>query len=374
MSYYTLIATSAFGIESVVADELRKLGYNELTVNDGRVIFTGDETDIARCNIWLRCADRVLVRMAEFPARDFEELYQGVLAVEWEKIIPENGIMHVKGKSVRSTLHSVSHCQSITKKAVVEAMKRRYKRDTFPENGPLFTIEVGMLRDTATITLDTSGPGLHKRGYRVTGGEAPIRETLAAAIIYLSRWTPDRIFADPLCGSGTIAIEAAMKGLNIAPGLRRSFVSETWNMIPAKIWNSLRSKAEESILEISPVIFASDMDTRVFRTARENAEHAGVGEHIIFQKKPVEEFSSKKRLGCIVTNPPYGERLGKPDDMEHLYRAMGDVFRSLEDWSYFILCAHPDFEKHFGMKSVKNRKLYNGKIKTYLYQYFGPLR
>jgi putative N6-adenine-specific DNA methylase len=373
MPQYTLIATSAFGLESIVASELRALGYSDLKTEDGKIIFTGDDRDIARCNLWLRCADRVLIRMAEFKATDFEELYQGALAVSWEKLIPENGVMHVTGKSIRSKLYSVPDCQSIVKKAVVEAMKRKYNRTLFTETGPVYKIEIALLKDTATITVDTSGDGLHKRGYGETRGEAPLRETLAAALVKLSRWDPSRVLVDPLCGSGTIAIEAALIGCSIAPGLKRTFVAESWQTIPKKIWDTARDEAAQMITDQHQEIYASDMESVVFRQAVANAERAGVAKMITFQKKPIEELSSKKKYGCVICNPPYGERLGTKESTEKLYRSMGEIFSKLDTWSFFILTSHPDFQDYLGKKATKNRKLYNGKIKCYFYQYFGSL-
>ena len=373
MSRLSLIATSSFGLESVVARELQNFGYNNLKIENGRVTFIGDERDIARCSLWLRCADRLLLKMAEFRAVDFEELFQGTLQIPWEKFIPENGKMHVVGKSIKSTLFSVPDCQSIVKKAVVEAMKRRYARSRFSEDGPAYKIEIALLKDIATISVDTSGAGLHRRGYRQGRGDAPLRETLAAAMILLSRWEPDRIFTDPLCGSGTIPIEAALIGRNIAPGLYRSFAAEEWPSIPKKIWKSQREEAFEAVNDCSLSIFASDIDKNVFRKARENASNAGVEDYITFQKKPVEEFSSRRQYGCIVCNPPYGERLGVRADVENLYRTMGKVFSRLDTWSYFILSAHPEFQRRFGRPADKNRKLYNGRIKCYLYSYYGQL-
>ncbi len=373
MAQYTLIATSAFGIESVVADELRALGYENLVVENGRVKFRGDLLDVARCNIRLRTADRLLLELNEFVAKDFEELFQATRAVPWEHIIPESGKMHVTGKSIKSTLFSVPDCQSIVKKAVVESMKRKYGKTWFSEDGPVFKIEIALLKDRGSLTIDTSGPGLHKRGYRRGGGEAPLRETLAAAMVLLSRWDPSRILADPLCGSGTIPIEAALIGKNIAPGLNRSFVSEEWAIIPKKHWKLAREEARAAILDVKPVILASDIDGKVFRTARENAENAGVSDCITFQRKPVSEFSSKRKYGCIITNPPYGERLGDLRQAEALYKEIGGVFSRLDTWSCFIISPHENFARHFGKPSDRNRKLYNGKIKCYLHQYFGPL-
>jgi putative N6-adenine-specific DNA methylase len=373
MAHYTLIATSAFGIESVVADELRALGYTGLTVENGRVKFNGDLNDLVRCNIRLRTADRVLLEVKEFIAKDFEELFQGTLSVPWDQLIPENGKMHVTGKSIKSTLFSVPDCQSIVKKAVVETMKKKYKKQWFDEDGPVFKIEIALLKDRASLTIDTSGPGLHKRGYRISGGEAPLRETLAAAMVMLSRWDASRILADPLCGSGTIAIEAALLARNIAPGLNRSFVSEEWPLIPKKLWKTARDEARGEILDLKPVILASDMDGRVLRTARENADQAGVSDCVTFQRKPVSEFSTKKKYGCLITNPPYGERLGDLREAEKLYAEIGEVFSRLDTWSCFIISPHEDFARHFGKPSTRNRKLYNGRIKCYLHQYFGPL-
>jgi putative N6-adenine-specific DNA methylase len=370
---YKLIATATFGLEAIVAQELRDLGYEDLEVENGKVTFEGDEMDIALCNTWLRTADRVLIKAAEFKAESFEELFQGTKAVEWGEIIPQDGKMHVVGKSVKSKLFSVPDCQSIVKKAVVESMKSTYNTDWFSEEGPIYKIEVALLKDIATLTIDTTGPGLHKRGYRELAGEAPLKETLAAALVLISRWKPSRIFADPFCGSGTIAIEAALIGKNIAPGLNRSFVSEGWPLIPKEVWEDIRKDARNRINKEEFRILASDIDGRVLKTARENAQKAGVEDFIAFQKISVEEFSSSKKYGCIICNPPYGERLGEKKEVEELYKKMGQVFSKLDAWSYFVLTAHEDFQKHFGKKSDKNRKLYNGRILCYYYQYFGPL-
>ncbi|MEW9094310.1 MAG: class I SAM-dependent RNA methyltransferase [Clostridiaceae bacterium] len=368
---YTLIATSTFGLEKVVADELKELGYDDLTIENGKVTFEGDEMDIVTCNMWLRTADRVLIKMAEFKAESFEELFQGTLAVNWGDIIPITGFMHVVGKAVKSKLYSVPDCQSIVKKAVVEAMKRKYRRDLFPEDGATYKIEVAILKDIVTLTLDTTGPGLHKRGYRELAGEAPMKETLAAALVLLSKWEPSRMLADPFCGSGTIAIEAAMIGKNIAPGLNRSFVSEQWEIISQDLWEDIRKHARNSINNKEFRIMASDFNGRVLKTAMENAKKAGVGDCIAFQKMDMRELSSKKKYGFIITNPPYGERIGELKEVERLYKAMGEVFEKLQDWSYFVITSHNEFEKLFGKKSDKNRKLYNGRLKCYYYQYFG---
>lgn len=367
---YTIIATSTFGIEKVVANELNELGYEDLTIENGKVTFQGDEMDIVTCNIWLRTADRILIKMGEFKAETFEELFQGTLAINWGDVIPINGFMHVIGKSVKSTLFSVPDCQSIVKKAVVQAMKRKYRRDTYPESGAEYKIEVAILKDTVTLTMDTSGPGLHKRGYREFAGEAPMKETLAAALVLLSEWDNTRILADPFCGSGTIAIEAAMIGRNIAPGLKRNFAAEQWEFIPQNLWEDARKHARRSINNSDFKILASDIDARVLKIARQNAVKAGVADNILLQRLDMKDFSSSKKYGFIITNPPYGERLGEVKDLEGLYRTMGTVFQKLDKWSYFVITSFEDFEKCFGKEADKNRKLYNGRIQCYYYQYF----
>jgi putative N6-adenine-specific DNA methylase len=372
MAHYTIIATSTFGLESVVVRELRRLGYDDMTVENGRITFTGDEKDIAQCNIWLRTADRVLIRIADFEARDFEELFRGTLDIGWDQMIPVDAKMHVIGRSVNSKLSSVKDCQSIVKKAIIEAMKKRHAVDRFPETGPLYRIEISLLKDTATLTLDTTGQGLHKRGYREGAGEAPLRENLAAALVLLSRWSPDRVLADPLCGSGTIPIEAAMIGRNIAPGLKRSFASEQWPQIPRHIWDTARKEADRQVNNLPFRILASDNDAKVLKKARENAENAGVGDCVVFQKLSFEEFRSRKKYGFIICNPPYGERMGGSEEIERIYKKMGGVFSGLDMWSFFILSSHPQFQTFFGKRAAKNRKLYNGGIKCYLYEYPGP--
>lgn len=366
---YKLIATSTFGLEAVVGKELKALGYDELNIENGRVSFEGDEYDIASCNLWLRTADRVLIEIAQFKAVSFEELFQGTLAVNWGELIPQNGKMHVTGKSVKSTLHSVPDCQSIVKKAVVESMKKTYNTDWFEEDGPVYKIEVAILKDIVSLTIDTTGPGLHKRGYRELAGEAPMKETLAAALVLLSGWEPSRTLADPLCGSGTIAIEAALIGKNIAPGLYRSFVSETWPSMDKNIWTEGREYAKNRINKEDFRILASDINGRVLSTARENAIKAGVDNYISFQRMSMEEFNSRKKYGFIISNPPYGERIGEMKEVENLYKSLGKLYDELEDWSFFIITSHADFQKLFGEKAHKNRKLYNGRLMCYYYQY-----
>ena len=367
---YTIIATSTFGLEKVVANELKALGYEDLNIENGKVMFQGDEMDIVTCNMWLRTADRVLIRMAEFKAESFEDLFQGTLAVEWGDLIPITGFMHIVGKSIKSKLHSVPDCQSIVKKAVIESMKRKYRRNLFSEDGAEYKIEVAILKDIVTLTVDTTGPGLHKRGYRGLAGDAPLKETLAAAMVLLSKWEPSRTLADPLCGSGTIAIEAAMIGRNIAPGINRSFVSEQWEIISKDLWEDIRKYAKEAINDKEFKILASDINGSVLKTAKQNAEKAGVGENVVFQKLDIKDFSSKKKYGFIITNPPYGERLGEANEVESLYKDMGIVYKDLNEWSFFAITSHLGFQKFFEEKAHKNRKLYNGRLLCYYYQYF----
>ncbi len=367
---FKLIATATFGLEKVVANELKELGYDDLIIENGKVTFSGDEMDIVTCNMWLRTADRVLIQLAEFKALSFEELFQGTKAVEFGDIIPINGFMHVTGKSVKSQLHSVPDVQSIVKKAVVEAMKRKYRRDLFPEDGAEYKIEVSILKDVVTLTLDTTGPGLHKRGYREFAGEAPMKETLAAALVLLSGWDSSIKLIDPFCGSGTIAIEAAMIGRNIAPGLNRNFVSEQWEIIPSELWEDIRRHAGNSVNNKDFRILASDINGGVLKTARENAQKAGVYENIMFNKLDVKDLSSKDKYGYVITNPPYGERLGESVEAMELYSTMGRVFSKLQGFGFFVITSHPDFERCFGRKADKNRKLYNGRLKCYFYQYF----
>ena len=366
---YTLIATSTFGIESVTASELKKLGYEDLIVENGRVIFSGDEMDIAICNIWLRTADRVLIKMTGFSAISFEELFQGTLAVDWGSIIPKNGKMHVIGKSIKSALFSVPDCQSIVKKAVVESMKKTYNEEWFEENGPVYKIEVALLKDQVTLTIDTSGTGLHKRGYRGEAGIAPLKETLAAALVLISKWQPSRQLSDPFCGSGTIPIEAALIAKNIAPGLNRKFVSETWDVISSDVWDQVREGARLSINKEDFKILASDIDGGMLNIAKVNAEKAGVSNYISFQKMDMEEFTSRKKYGYIICNPPYGERIGEEETVRELYRTLGRKYLNLDTWSFYIITATTDFIKLFAKKADKNRKLYNGRLLCYYYQY-----
>ncbi len=373
MGKFELIATAAFGLESVVAREVMDLGYSEQKVENGRVTFWGDELAICRTNIWLRTADRVLLKMGQFEARTFEELFQQTKALPWPDLLPKNAWFPVEGKSVKSTLFSVSDCQAIVKKAIVEKMKERYKIQWFEEAGPRYKIEVALLKDVVTLTVDTSGPGLHKRGYRKLVGQAPLKETLASALVYLSRWRPERPLIDPFCGSGTIPIEAAMLGLNLAPGLRREFAAEKWPNIPRQYWEKVRAEALDLIKkDISLDIAGFDIDDKALSLARYHAREAGVERHIHFQRRSVAELQSKKKFGYIICNPPYGERLEEIKAVERLYKEMGQVFKKIDTWSYFVLTSHPRFESLFGRRADKNRKLFNGRIETHYYQFFGP--
>lgn len=371
---YDLIATSTFGIESITAKELKSLGYEDLKIENGKVTFEGDEMDIAICNIHLRTADRVLIKMAEFEAKSFEELFQGTKKIEWSKIIPKDGIMHVVGKSVKSTLYSVPDCQSIVKKAVIKSMEERYGIETFSESGPVYKIEVSILKDIVTLTIDTTGPGLHKRGYRELAGVAPLKETLAASMLLISRWNDDFELIDPFCGSGTILIEAAMIAQNIAPGVNRKFVCETWPSISSDTFNSVREGAKKSQKNKDIKLIGYDIDYRVLKVAIENAKKAGVDKYIQFQKRNFMEFSTSRKYGFIVSNPPYGERIGEKEMLPELYKHIGNTKKSLENWDFNILTSFEPFEKTCGIKSTKNRKLYNGKIKCYYYQYFDNIK
>ena len=325
--------------------------------------------DIAITNLWLRTADRVLIKVAEFKAESFEELFNKTVEIDWSKYIPVDGKMHVVGKSVKSKLFSVPDCQSIVKKAVVKSMSRSYGQDWFIEDGPVYKIEVGLLKDVVTLTIDTSGEGLHKRGYREHSGQAPLKETLAAAMVLLSKWRGEQTLIDPCCGSGTILIEAAMIAKNIAPGLHRKFVSETWPSMDKEIWDQVREGAEKSIKKIPLDITGYDIDSWVLSTAKNNVRKAGLTDCITIEKRNFFDFSTKKKYGYMITNPPYGERIGEKEIVSKLNKHFGEVKEKLDTWDFNILTACPDFQKEFGRKATKNRKLYNGRLLCYYYQY-----
>ncbi len=372
MSKLNLIATATFGLEAIVAGELKSLGYEDVIVENAKVTFTGDEKSLCRTNIMLRTADRVRLKVGEFKATTFDELFEKTKALPWPEIIPANAEFPVDGKSIKSTLFSISDCQAIVKKAVVESMKKKYKTQWFEEKGPLYKIEVSLLKDIATLTIDSSGPGLHKRGYRELTSTAPLRETLAAALILLSKWHPDTTLIDPLCGSGTIPIEAALIGQNIAPGINREFVSDNWPNIPKSAWKMAREEARDNVRMQKLDIIGTDIDAPSIKLARINSSRFNLEQDIHFQQLPLSQLSSKKKFGKIICNPPYGERLGSLSEVERLYKEMGKVFNILDTWSYYILTSHEDFEILFGKPASKKRKLYNGTIKVDYYQYFGP--
>ena len=367
---YNLIATTTFGLEGITAKELKALGYDDVKTETSKVFFSGDEMDIAIANIHLRTADRVLIKMAEFEARTFEELFQGTKKVNWSKIIPRNGKMHVVGKSVKSTLHSVPDCQSIVKKAIITHMSEAYDTTRFNEDGPVYKIEVAILKDKVTLTIDTSGSGLHKRGYRENSGAAPLKETLAAAMVLLSRWQENYELIDPFCGSGTILIEAAMIMQNIAPGVNREFVCETWPNIPDYIFKQVREGARRAEKRKNIVLKGYDIDTWVLRTAENNAYKAGVSDYVKFEHRDFKKFTNENNLGFIITNPPYGERLSDKREVEKLYEIFGGYKKEYQNWDFNILTSYEGFERPFARKATKNRKLYNGKLKCYYYQYF----
>ena len=373
MKEIELIATAAFGLESIVANELKKLGYANLKVANGRVDFTADLHAIARCNLWLRSADRVLLKVGEFEARSFEELFEQTKALAWSDWLPENAEFPVEGKSIQSQLFSVPDCQAIVKKAIVEKMKDRYPREWFDETGPRYRIQVALLKDKVTLTIDTSGAGLHKRGYRRLSSEAPLKETLAAALVTISRWKADRALIDPFCGSGTIPIEAAMIGRNIAPGLERDFAAENWPQISANIWQQAREEARDSILHQQRLgIMGFDIDSSVLDLSRYHAKQLGLQKELSFQQGDVRQLRSKYNYGYLICNPPYGERLSELPEVEKLYRDMGSVFKTLNTWSFYIISSHPRFEHFFSRQADKKRKLYNGRIQCNYYQFFGP--
>ncbi|ALS20967.1 MULTISPECIES: THUMP domain-containing class I SAM-dependent RNA methyltransferase [Paenibacillus] len=368
-----IIATSPMGLEAVVAREVRNLGYDQVTVENGRVTFVGDYLAICRANLWLRTADRVLVKMGQFKAATFDELFEGVKALPWPDWIPEDGEFPVEGRSHKSQLSSVPACQGIVKKAIVESMKRRYGTEWFRETGGRFVIEVSLLNDIATLTLDTTGPGLHKRGYRKLVTEAPLKETMAAALVLLSRWQAERPLYDPFCGSGTIPIEAAMIGWNLAPGLRRSFNAEKWPLIPNELWSQAREEAYDLVKDDIPLqITGSDIDRKAIDVALAAAKAAGLAKELTLQVLPVAKVMPRGDYGCIITNPPYGERLGDHGEAERAIRQFSHLYGQLPTWSAFILSPNKQLEHHMGRKTDKKRKLFNGRIECSLYQYFAP--
>ena len=373
---YQLIATATFGLEAVVKRELLDFGYEIIRSEDGKITYWGDEEAIVRSNLWLRTADRVYIKCAEFDALTFDDLFNHTYACAWEQIIPEDGKINVVGTSVKSELHSVPACQSIVKKAIVKRLMDQYETDNIPETGPVFTVKFTILKDVAILAVDTSGAGLHKRGYRKLDVKAPIKETLAAALVMLSFWKPDRTLVDPCCGSGTIAIEAAMIGKNIAPGLNRRFASETWGLIPDETWHQERKKALAAIDVYKEMdIRASDIDREAIKSAVENSINAGVDDVIDFKVQDVSAMKADVENGIIVTNPPYAVRVGEEDTLKHIYGVFRNFMRQNKGWSLFAITSDKTFEKRaVGRKADRRRKLYNGNIETCYYQFHGERR
>ncbi len=373
MSEVELIATSAFGLEAVVARELKAIGYEGRTIQPGRILFRSTPEAICRSNLMLRCAERVLICLGRFEARDFGELFDRTQALDWQEWIPADGQFPVRGKSLKSQLSSVPACQRIVKKAIVDKLKTAHQVDTLHESGAQFSIEIALLDDMATLSLDTTGVGLHKRGYRSATGPAPLRETLAAALVYLSFWNPQRPLIDPFCGTGTIPIEAALIGRNIAPGAQRSFVAEMWPSLDERLWRQARQEVQHLAKpELSERIIGTDTNARDLRLAREHAEAAGVAADIHFQQRAFADLSSQRRFGCLICNPPYGHRLGEKSEIAAIYRSFPYVLRRLPTWSHFVLTAYPDFESVVGQRADRRRKLYNGQIECQYYQFQGP--
>lgn len=375
MKTYELVVPCHFGMEAVTKREIYDLGYEITRVEDGRITFEGDAEAICRANVFLRTAERVMLLVGRFKATTFEELFQGIKALPWEEYIPQDGKFWVKkASSIKSKLFSPSDIQSIAKKAMVERLKGVYKTDWFKEDGAAYPVRIFLLKDEVMVALDTSGDSLHKRGYRLQTSKAPITETLAAALIMLTPWRKDRILVDPFCGSGTFPIEAAMMAANIAPGMNREFTAEAWtNIIPKQLWYDTVQEAEDMVdTDIVVDIQGYDLDGEVVKAARENAKRAGVDHLIHFQQRDVAKLSHPKKYGFIITNPPYGERLEEKADLPALYTTIGDVYKKLDSWSMYMITSYADAERYVGKKADKNRKIYNGMIKTYFYQFMGP--
>lgn len=375
MNTYELIAPCHFGLEAVLKKEIYDLGYEILSVEDGKVTFEGDAEAICRANINLRTAERVLLKVGQFKAVTFTELFDATKALAWEEFIPPDAKFWVtKANSVNSKLFSSSDIQSIVKKAMVERLKEKYKISWFKEEGEAFPLRVTIIKDIVTLAIDTTGASLHKRGYRPEAGKAPISECLAAALIKLTPWNKDRILVDPFCGSGTFPIEAAMIAAGIAPGLNRDFTAEKWeNIIPRKMWYEAVTEANDMVnLNIETDIQGYDLDADVVKIARRNAQNAGVDKLIHFQQRDVAKLSHPKKYGFIITNPPYGERLEEKEALPAIYSALGRQFALLDSWSAYVITSYSDAEKYFGRKADKNRKIYNGMLKTYFYSFLGP--
>lgn len=374
-NYVELIAPCHFGLEAVLKREILSLGYEVVSVEDGRVTFKGDETAIPRSNIFIRTAERILLKMGSFESKDFDELFEGTKAIPWEEVLPRDAKFWVtKATTNKSALFSGSAIQSIVKKAIVERMKQTYRVSHFDEDGDEYPIRVFIYKDMVSIGLDTSGVSLHKRGYRKLVGKAPISETLASALIMLTPWNKDRVLVDPFCGSGTFPIEAAMIGANIAPGMNREFISDSWTkVVGRKPWYEAYDEANDMIRkDVEMNIQGYDLDSDMVKVAMANAKEAGVDQYIHFQARDVKDLRNPKHYGFILTNPPYGERLEEKEALPALYKTIGESFSMLSDWSMYLITSYEDAEKHIGRKADKNRKIYNGMIKSYFYQFMGP--
>lgn len=375
MKTYEIMVPCHFGLEAVLKREIYDLGYEVTQVEDGRVTFLGDGEAVCRGNIFLRTTERVLLKVGRFKAETFEELFQGIKSLPWEEYIPADGKFWVtKASSIKSKLFSPSDIQRVAKKAMVERLKEVYQLDWFSEEGASYPVRIFLLKDEVIVTLDTTGESLHKRGYRYLTSKAPLTETLAAALILLTPWRKDRILVDPFCGSGTFPIEAAMIAAGIAPGMNRHFLSETWeNLISKELWQDCFNEAEEMVnKDISVDIQAYDVDGDIIKAARENAKRAGVEDLIHFQQRDVSDLHHPKKYGFIITNPPYGERLEEKEVLPKLYGKIGQAFSGLDCWSMYMITSYEDAEKYIGRKADKNRKIYNGMLKTYFYQFLGP--
>ncbi|SDI98955.1 THUMP domain-containing class I SAM-dependent RNA methyltransferase [Salimicrobium halophilum] len=373
MQKITLIATAAMGLEGIVGQELRDLGYENVQVENSRAIFEATPADIPRVNLWLRSADRVKLLVGKFNAYSFDELFEETKALPWEKFISEDGEFPVVGKSKKSKLYSVPDCQAIVKKAIVERMKQKYGiANRLEETGAFYRVEVAINKDEAWLTIDTSGAGLHKRGYRIGQGEAPLKETLAAALIQVTNWRGDTPFVDLFCGSGTIPIEAALIGQNIAPGFNREFASEQWSFVSDSYWDQAFQEAEDKAEYDKPIdITGMDIDPKMIEISKANALEAGLGELVPFKQMQARDFKPRDKGGYLVSNPPYGERIGDRKEVEEIYRQLGGVMKDHPTWSVYLLTAHPQFEKVYGTTATKKRKLFNGFIETTYYQFFG---
>lgn len=372
MEKFEIIIPTIFGLESFVSRELKALGYETSSVEDGRVTFWGDLKAIIRANLWIRCGERVLIKIGEFNALTFDELFEKTKALDWSAWIGKECGFPVKGFCLKSQLASVSDCQAIIKKAIVDSLSLKYSISYFEETGPVYQIRFSIMKDRVTLMLDTTGDGLHKRGYRAISNAAPLKETIAASLVYLSRWKYEYPLADPMCGSGTIPIEAAMIKRNIAPGLTRHFMSEEYLQFSSNnLWNECREEASSLKKDVPLEILASDIDKDTVEIAIKNAQIAGVGDAVKPQCLSVLDFSTNLKYGTVICNPPYGERLGDEKSVHELYTIMGKVFKKLDKWSYYILTSNEEFESKFGKKADKKRKIYNGMLKCNVYQYFG---